>query len=163
MNTPSCWNGAVKVIILEYASIANNAPRSKLSLFEISNRNLIGPSYIQFSISNKSPWAHLFNYPIVMSTNISRRAGIGHQLHYLKAKDLMKDKVIEIDWKNWYSQNGFSISGTQRRVLEWFGSATNAPWCCKGTAKAKPGGRGGIQRIDKSTSRSLLTKKILIK
>ena len=97
MNTPSCRNGAVKVIIPEYANIANNAPRSKLSLFEVSNRNLIGPSYIQFSISNKSPWAHLFNYPIVMPTNISRRAGIGRQLHHLKAKDLMKDKVIEID------------------------------------------------------------------
>ena len=96
MNTPSGRNGAVKVIIPEYTNIANNAPRSKLSLLEISNRNLIGPSYMQFSISNKSSWAHVFNHPIVMPTNISRHAGIGRQ-HPLKAKDLMKDKVIEID------------------------------------------------------------------
>ncbi len=55
---------------------------------------------MQFSKSNKSSWAYVFNYPIVMPTNISRGAGIGRQLHPLKAKDLMKDKVIEIDWKN---------------------------------------------------------------
>ena len=97
MNTPSGRNGAVKVIIPEYTNIANNAPRSKLSLLEISNRNLIGPSYMQFSISNKSSWAHVFNYPIIMPTNISRRARIGRQLHPLKAKDLMKDIVIKID------------------------------------------------------------------
>ena len=97
MNTPSCRNGALKVIIPEYANIANNAPRSKLSIFEISNRKLIGPSYMQFSKSNKSSWAYVFNYPIVMPTDISRRAGIGRQLHPLKVKDLMKDKVIEID------------------------------------------------------------------
>ena len=97
MNTPSCLNGAVKVIIPEYANIVNNAPRLKLSLFEISNRNLIGPSHMQFSISNKRSWAYVFNYPIIMPTNIWRRAGIGHQLHPLKAKDLMKEKVIEID------------------------------------------------------------------
>ena len=95
MNNPSCRNGALKVIIPEYANIANNAPRSKLSIFEISNRN--SPSYMQFSKSNKSSWAYVFNYPIIMPTNIWRRAGIGRQLHPLKAKDLMKDKVIEID------------------------------------------------------------------
>ena len=72
----------------------------KLSLLEISNRNLIGPSYMQFSISNKSSWAHVFNYPIVMPTNISRRAGIGRQLHPLKAKDLMKDAVVKIERKH---------------------------------------------------------------
>ena len=94
MNTPSCRNGAVKVIIPEYVNIADNAPRTKLSLFEVSNINLIKPSYMLFSISNKSYWAHVFNYPIVMPTNISRLAGIGRQLHHLKAKDLMKDKVI---------------------------------------------------------------------
>ena len=100
MNTSSCRNGAVKVNIPVYANIANITPRSKLSIFVISNRNLIGPSYMQFSISNKSSWAYVFNYPIVMPTNISRGAGIGRPLHPLKAKDMMKDKVIEIDWKN---------------------------------------------------------------
>ena len=37
---------------------------------------------------------------IFMPVNILRCAGISHQLHPLKAKDLIKDKVIEIDWKN---------------------------------------------------------------
>ena len=87
----------MKVIIPKYANIANNTTWSKLSLFQISNKNLIGPSYMLFSISNKSSLAHVVNYPIVMPMNISRRAGIGRQLHPLKVKDLMKDKVIEID------------------------------------------------------------------
>ena len=93
MNTPSGQNGAVKVITPQYTNIANNAPRSKVSLLEISNRNLIGPSYMQFSISNKSSWAHVFNHPIVMPTNISRHAGIGRQLHPLKANDLKMDRL----------------------------------------------------------------------
>ena len=36
-----------------------------------------------------------------MPVNILRCAGISRQLHPLKAKDLIKDKVIEIDWKNY--------------------------------------------------------------
>ena len=44
--------------------------------------------------SNKGSWAHKFNYPyILIPVNISRCAGIGRQLHLLKAKDLMKDKL----------------------------------------------------------------------
>ena len=35
-----------------------------------------------------------------MPVNILRCAGISYQLHPLKAKDMIKDKVIEIDWKN---------------------------------------------------------------
>ena len=35
-----------------------------------------------------------------MPVNILRCAGISRQLHPLKAKDLIMDKVIEIDWKN---------------------------------------------------------------
>ena len=33
-----------------------------------------------------------------MPVNILRCGGISRQLHPLKAKDLIKDKVIEIDW-----------------------------------------------------------------
>ena len=36
-----------------------------------------------------------------MPINISRRAGIDRQLHPLKAKDLMKDKLIKIDRKKY--------------------------------------------------------------
>ena len=56
-----------------------------------------------FNISNESSWAHKYNYPIVMPVNISRCAGIDRQLqlHPLKAKDLMKDKVNKIDGKNY--------------------------------------------------------------
>ena len=35
-----------------------------------------------------------------MPVNILRCAGISRQLYPLKAKDLIKDKVIEIDWKS---------------------------------------------------------------
>ena len=63
------------------------------------SKNSIGRSHMQFSTSNKSSWAHKFNYPVLVPVNISRCAGIGRQLHPLKAKDLMKDKVIKIDWK----------------------------------------------------------------
>ena len=94
MNSPSYRNGAMKVIIPEYAK---GQKLSKVKVFEISNRNSIGPSYMQYSISNKSSWAHVFNSPIIMPTDVSRHARIGRQLHPLKAKHLMKDKVIEID------------------------------------------------------------------
>ena len=36
-----------------------------------------------------------------MPVNISRFAGIDRQLHPLKAQDLMKDKVIKIDGKDY--------------------------------------------------------------
>ena len=65
----------------------------------VSNKHSIRPCCMWSSISNKSSRAHKFNYPIVMPVNISRCAGIDRQLHLLKAKDLMKDKVIKIDWK----------------------------------------------------------------
>ena len=54
-----------------------------------------------FNISNESSLAQKFNYPIVMPFNISRCAGIDRQLNPLKVKDLMKDKVIKIDGKNY--------------------------------------------------------------
>ena len=57
--------------------------------------------YMWFSTSNESSWAYKFNYPIVMTVNISRCAGIDRQLHPLKAKDLIKDNVNKIDGKNY--------------------------------------------------------------
>ena len=67
----------------------------------VSNKNLIRQCYMWFSISNKSSWAHKINYPIDMPVNISWYAGINSPLHPLKAKDLMKDKLIKIDTKEY--------------------------------------------------------------
>ena len=73
---------------------------------------------MQFSTSNKSSWAHKFHYPVLITVKC---AGIGRQLHPLKAKDLMKDRVIEIDWK--YDMR---IKAKQSKTLEL--TNLNIPW-----------------------------------
>ena len=52
-----------------------------------------------------------------MPVNISRCAGIDRQLHPMKAKDLMKDKVIKIDWK--YDMR---VKAKQSKALELINS-----------------------------------------
>ena len=99
----------------------------------MSNNNGMGQSYEQYSISNKSFWAHDFKYPIVMRVNISRYTRIGHQPHPLKAKDMIKEKVIEIDKKKKLKKlyAGLSIANESSWARKFKGpivSSVCTPW-----------------------------------
>ena len=59
-----------------------------------------------------------------MPMNISRRAGIGRQLHPIKPKDVMKDKAIEIEWKNDMGVNHINQKLFKLRIQSFYSNAS---------------------------------------